>query len=222
MDENTQPPAIGEESLLLFKEILIIGFFFCISSLAGQLLIMFVMQLLGLDQLGNVLELIKEGKFLEWLNPLRIILSFNHGFTFIGPTLLFTALYWRRNCKDTLLLQVPKKLNTLPIAIFFIVAILPLTNIIHYWNLQIPESYHQTSGQALQKALLNMTSTTDLFFNFILIGVMAGVGEELLFRGILQRVFAVHLKNIHIAIWLTAVLFSLIHLEMQAFFLELS
>lgn len=217
MSENKNQPA-AEESLLLFKEVLILGFLFCLSSLAGQLVIMFATQLLGLNQLGEVLELVKEGKFLEWLNPLRIILSFNHGFTFIGPAILFAVLYWKGSVKKNLLLKAPRDFSALPMAILFIIAILPFSNIIHYWNLQIPAAYHQESGAALQKAILNMTSPMDLFFNFILVGVMAGVGEELLFRGVLQRLFAVHLKNIHIAIWVTAILFSLIHLEMQAFF----
>ena len=213
-----QPQSQGEESLLLLKEVLIVAFMFSLCSLAGQLIMMFVLQALGMDQLSTVIENIKAGTFLDWLNPLRIILSFNHGFTFIAPALLFTAVYWKGKYKSGLRLQAPKKISYMPMAILFVLAILPLSNIIHYWNLQIPAAYHQNSGNELQKALMQMNSPIDLFFNFILVGIMAGVGEELLFRGVLQRLFAVHLKKIHIAIWLTAILFSLIHFEMQAFF----
>lgn len=217
MSENQNASQQPEESLLLLKEIVIVGFLFSICSLAGQLLIMFIMQALGLNQLGEVIELIKKGEFLEWLNPLRIVLSFNHAFSFIAPALVFTAVYWHNKYKTALLLQAPKKLAYWPMALLFIIVILPLSNILHYWNLQIPESYHQLSGSELQKAILNMNGVVDLSFNFILVGLMAGIGEELLFRGVLQRIFAVHLKNIHVAIWLTAILFSLIHFEMQAF-----
>ena len=49
-----------------------------------------------------------------------------------------------------------------------------------------------------------------------LIGFVAAVGEELLFRGVLQNLFQEWFGSPHVAIWLTAFLFSVIHLQYHA------
>ncbi len=35
--------------------------------------------------------------------------------------------------------------------------------------------------------LLNMTSVQDLLINIVIIGIIPGIGEELLFRGVIQK-----------------------------------
>jgi uncharacterized protein len=64
--------------------------------------------------------------------------------------------------------------------------------------------------------------TTDLtpggfILAFIVIAVIAGIGEEFVFRGLLQTEFQRAFKNPHIAIWVTAILFSAIHLQFLGF-----
>lgn len=49
------------------------------------------------------------------------------------------------------------------------------------------------------------------------IAVLAGIGEELLFRGIIQNEITSILKNPHLAIWISAILFSFIHFQFQGF-----
>lgn len=57
----------------------------------------------------------------------------------------------------------------------------------------------------------------DLLMNIIVIAIMAGVSEELFFRGALQRVFERWTRNPHLVIWITAFLFSAIHLQFYGF-----
>jgi len=66
--------------------------------------------------------------------------------------------------------------------------------------------------------LLRIESTGDFFINLFIIALMPAVGEELFFRGALQRSFKRMFKNPHVAIWLTAFIFSAIHLQFFGFF----
>lgn len=64
--------------------------------------------------------------------------------------------------------------------------------------------------------LLNITSLTGLMVNLLVIAVVAALAEELIFRGIIQKLLFEQSKNIHLAIWLTALVFSLFHLQFFA------
>ena len=52
---------------------------------------------------------------------------------------------------------------------------------------------------------------------FFVIAVFAALGEELVFRGIIQNMIHRSNGNIHIAIWLSAILFSAIHFQFFGF-----
>ena len=64
--------------------------------------------------------------------------------------------------------------------------------------------------------LLNITSVSGLMVNLLVIAVVAALAEELIFRGIIQKLLLEQSKNIHLAIWLTALVFSLFHLQFFA------
>ncbi len=56
-----------------------------------------------------------------------------------------------------------------------------------------------------------------LLVNLLMIGVIAAVGEELIFRGLLQRLLYGMVKNVHVAILITAILFSAFHFQFFSF-----
>lgn len=60
-------------------------------------------------------------------------------------------------------------------------------------------------------------SWSDLLMNVLIIGVAAGVAEELFFRGALQRLLATGGVNIHASIWITAIVFSAVHMQFFGF-----
>ena len=65
--------------------------------------------------------------------------------------------------------------------------------------------------------MLKRNTVQDLFINLVLVAVFAGVGEELLFRGVLQRLFIKLFKNPWAGILVTAFIFSAIHLQFYGF-----
>ncbi|MFD1629186.1 CPBP family intramembrane glutamic endopeptidase [Pseudopedobacter beijingensis] len=76
----------------------------------------------------------------------------------------------------------------------------------------------EQEAELLTKQLLVMPSFADFTINFLMIALLPAIGEELLFRGALQNIFSSWFKNHHVAIWVTAILFSAIHLQFFGFF----
>ncbi|MFN3588477.1 MAG: lysostaphin resistance A-like protein [Spirosomataceae bacterium] len=88
-------------------------------------------------------------------------------------------------------------------------------------SLQAIESYMRAMEDKLGEMTTFMT-TYDSFGQFILtflvIGCVAGFGEELIFRGLLQRKLVQAWQNHHLAIWVSAFVFSAIHFQFYGFF----
>ena len=65
--------------------------------------------------------------------------------------------------------------------------------------------------------ILSRKSLSALFLNIIVIAGFAAISEELFFRGALQQFIQEKFKNGHIAVWLTALVFSIIHFQFYGF-----
>ncbi|RYY65195.1 MAG: CPBP family intramembrane metalloprotease [Chitinophagaceae bacterium] len=67
-------------------------------------------------------------------------------------------------------------------------------------------------------AFLKISNGWDLPVNLFIIAIVPAIGEELMFRGALQRTFSRLFSNHHFVIWITAFLFSAIHMQFFGFF----
>lgn len=75
----------------------------------------------------------------------------------------------------------------------------------------------EESAQVTTNLLLEGTSIWDLLGNILFIGVFAAVAEEVFFRGALQQLLGKLFKNKHLAVWVTAFIFSLLHMQFYGF-----
>ncbi|MBK1442617.1 CPBP family intramembrane metalloprotease [Parapedobacter sp. ISTM3] len=71
--------------------------------------------------------------------------------------------------------------------------------------------------ERLTNQLLADTTYSGLFINLIVVAVIPAIGEEFIFRGCVQGILVRWLKNPHVSIWLTAIIFSAIHLQFYGF-----
>jgi membrane protease YdiL (CAAX protease family) len=102
--------------------------------------------------------------------------------------------------------------------IICLIAVYPLALWIAYININLlPEHLVAEDTLVFEQRLMQMNSVGDLLLNLLLLGFVAGIGEELLFRGVLQRFIAQYSKSLHVAVWGTAILFSLIHFQPEGF-----
>lgn len=74
----------------------------------------------------------------------------------------------------------------------------------------------EADAAALTEKLMHTNSISGLMFNIFLISMAPALGEELFFRGALQGLFT-EWKNVRWAIWLSAILFSAIHIQFYGF-----
>lgn len=70
---------------------------------------------------------------------------------------------------------------------------------------------------AMTKFLTDFQNTSEFLMGLLVIGVLAGIGEEVLFRGVLQPKLQFYTGNPHLGIWLAAFIFSAIHLQFYGF-----
>ena len=76
---------------------------------------------------------------------------------------------------------------------------------------------YEKEAAALTDAFLKMDSKKDLFINLFMVGLLPAIGEEFLFRGVIQKLLRQMTGNAHSAIIITAILFSAIHMQFFGF-----
>lgn len=146
---------------------------------------------------------------------------------FVVPPFIIAYLFSNNGVKYLSLNKKPS-LKIIIISSLVVITALPVINFLAYLNglISLPDSwaslkaYFQASEENSEKitqAFLSVSDTPSLLFNIFLIAAIPAVGEELLFRGILQKLFAGWFNNVHWAIFVVAVLFSTFHFQFSGF-----
>lgn len=158
---------------------------------------------------------------------MRMSLMISQVFAFLIPALAFSFLC-QGSPKTYLKLDKKANLLFLALSIVLILAIQPLIDVIAYYNQQITlpgsmqflEEKMRAGELSAEKAvglLFSDKSVFGLIFNLLVIAIVAGLTEELFFRGCLQQTILKISKNEHIAVWITAIIFSAIHFQFFGF-----
>ncbi len=75
----------------------------------------------------------------------------------------------------------------------------------------------ENDTKKISDLMMQMNTIWGMFFNLVFIGLLTAIVEETLFRGCLQTILICWMKNKHVAIWTTAILFSAFHMEFFGF-----
>lgn len=146
---------------------------------------------------------------------------------FILPAILYAYLENRKPAAYLKLNSRPKFAHLLTASIL-IIASIPAINWLVEINegMRLPEIFKDVENwmrdsenktNQLTEAFLNVTSPGGLLINMIIIALLAAVGEELLFRGVVLQLFIDWFKNRHLAVILSAILFSALHIQFFGF-----
>ncbi|WP_143959573.1 CPBP family intramembrane glutamic endopeptidase [Litoribacter populi] len=150
------------------------------------------------------------------------------GLAFLVGSLVFIkfidrgSLRWKQQLKNT---KFNQSILIIPILLSFIT----INSLIIYWNSNINfpefmrafEIYAQTKEAEMLRLTQYFTDFAhigEFFVGIIVIGILAGLGEEYLFRGVLQPKLHQYTGNPHVGIWLAAAIFSAIHFQFYGFF----
>lgn len=161
------------------------------------------------------------------LRQLRITQILSHLGGFILPSLIFAFIAGHTMHHYLKTNRIPL-FTSLTLALIIILAMAPAINFLMEINnkLSLPESLKsmeswmrlkEDQAEVLTKAMLGVTSIQGLLFNIFMIAIIPAIGEEFLFRGIILQIFKEWTKNIHAAVWISAILFSAFHLQFYGF-----
>ncbi len=93
-------------------------------------------------------------------------------------------------------------------------------------RLQLPSFFHsietwmkesEDQAEVLTRAFLDTGSWTGFGVNILMIAVLPALGEEMLFRGVLVRLFRDWTRNIHWGVIISSLLFSTMHFQFYGF-----
>ncbi|MBC7124728.1 MAG: CPBP family intramembrane metalloprotease [Bacteroidales bacterium] len=203
------------ESKSLIGKMVIFGAIIFISSAFFSLI---GILLLGLMYGASGVQVVL-GNNLTNLNALKLIQILQTTGIFIIPAILSAFLFskkpWSYLCFEKVKFQTILKT-------FIIVLIsLPAINLLASINQLIPMSdwmvEMERKAEAITKAFLLTDSIWAYLVNILMIAILPAVGEELIFRGILQRRLVEYTRSRWVGILLAAALFSAIHMQFQGF-----
>ncbi|WKK58603.1 CPBP family intramembrane glutamic endopeptidase [Sphingobacterium sp. BN32] len=203
----------------------LLGFTF-VGALASQIVVIVLFALFSgkfdISSLGNPLSLAESNRSLLYL----LLASSSLG-TFLFPAILLQRL---ERDQFNYFPSRDMRLNLfLGLSFLFLLAASPIMELISRWNMEmsLPESlvgvetWMRTQEDAmaeLTKSLVMVDSPRWLIVNILVMAVIPAIVEEFFFRGALQNICFRIFGNQHAAIWITAIIFSAIHVQFFGFF----
>ena len=211
----------------LFKDIKPGSQFFLFVCLWALFFIVF--GVLSALLINDVFDLPKadEGLSSAAINQYKLIQLITSVGIFILPPLILAGLFAEQTGKLLKVDRLPR-LNTFILSFLILFFSLPLLNLVIEWNasLVLPDSLQalevfiqqmEKDAEGLTKMFLHAENGWGLLVNVFIIAVIPAVGEELLFRGVFQNLLHRWSQNYHLAIWITALGFSLLHFQFYGF-----
>ena len=189
-------------------------------KMGTRLLVLLVLMGVGLI-FASVLSilLIKQG--------LLTLLTVQDLLVFIVPAIVAMAIFYRRPFHAMGLDRAPGWLSLVVIILFYIVS-LPAMNWLVSFNeaMSLPswmgglESWMREAEDAAAEAtqrILDINSAGMLAASVFVVGFMAGLSEEMLFRGAMLRTMQDSRLGTHAVVWIVAILFSAFHMQFYGF-----
>jgi uncharacterized protein len=221
MNNDRKPLLSGQHPLamLIFSSlgVVLVGLLF---QLAGLFLSTGIFDVSTFDLLGfdgeadqNVIRAVKLLQIVGALGTF-VVSSFLLSFLYTGSWYAFFPFGKQVSLKLVLLL------------ILIMLTALPFVNFLTEWNtrMEIPiealERYFrqmEEQTQELMMALVQADKIPALLVNLFMIALIPAVGEELVFRGLVQRHLTDLFKSPHLAIVVASVIFSLVHFQIYSF-----
>ncbi len=183
--------------------------------------------LLSLMGLGLIAASVVSALVLLGHTNLLAVLTVQDVLAFIIPAVAAMAIFYRRPLHAMCLDRGPGWLAILVIIMFYIVS-LPAMNWLVDLNeqLSLPEALSdieqwmraaEDEALATTQTILDIHTVGELLACLLVVGLMAGLSEEMLFRGAMQRTMQDSRLSTHAVVWTVAIIFSAMHLQFYGF-----
>ncbi|MCB0379705.1 MAG: CPBP family intramembrane metalloprotease [Flavobacteriales bacterium] len=203
---------------LLLIAMLCVGSATLFSLLAGLIVMLFFgVDLQSYGDYSNP-QVIEGLKFFQLLSAIGV---------FIVPPILFGWIVYRKPIASLSLKTFSTPINWLLVLASMVVTMPFMTWLVEFnEQLILPDflaplenwmKQSEQSAEALTKVFLTFNGVGSFVYILLIVAIVPAVGEELLFRGVLQKIMVSWFKNYHVAIWVTAILFSALHMQFYGF-----
>mgnify|MGYP001804292890 CR=1 FL=1 len=138
---------------------------------------------------------------------------------FIGVPALFIGIALKTPFSD----YFPKvSFGLIGLTILISISFMVVNSAIGEWNMNLDFGSSEFAEWAkrseeqlkvLTEHITNFNTTTHFILAFVVVAIIPAIGEELLFRGLIQNMFSRAFANHHVAIWLTGFIFAAIHMQ---------
>jgi len=151
----------------------------------------------------------------------QLLLGLNHLLIFIGTS----CLYWWWIKEDSFLryfkLEKFHDWKLLGLCLLLLIVSYPLITAsgLLFEYIELPE-WMKSMDEDYSKIIEGMFGKGDVpsfILNILVIALLPAIGEELIFRGVIQKELHSVIQNPHLVIFITSVIFSGIHLQAEGF-----
>jgi uncharacterized protein len=212
----------GPFAKLMFSAFIVLACFL-ITLIAGLFLAVPIFGM-GFMELIDSLSNITHPDYANLLKYFQVMQSI--GLFVIPPFIL--GWFFGGNSFNYLKLDETIGWGTIALTAVIMISAIPLINLMAHLNAQMSlpdflgpvEEWMKETEQAaerLTETFLAADNLTGLMVNILIIAVVPAIGEELLFRGVIQRLFSEWTRNHHAGIWISAIIFSAMHLQFFGF-----
>lgn len=149
--------------------------------------------------------------------------------TFVG-LIVAPAIFLTREQRSLADFFNTRGVQIIPIltTIFVIIIFMAVNSVFIEWNSKLDFPAYadefekwarerEDTAAELTEFLTKLSSRGELLLALLIIAVLPAVGEEIVFRGLIQNELYRGTNNIHVAIWVAAILFSAIHMQFYGF-----
>ncbi|MFP4619912.1 MAG: CPBP family intramembrane glutamic endopeptidase [Bacteroidales bacterium] len=207
---------------LLTIVFIMVGSFFVVFSF-GYLLAIPLFEL----SFSELSDLFATRDFLDKMHLVKYFQMIQTIGLFVFPPLIIARLY-SEGVWNFLGFPSQPKIASVSAVIIMIFVALPFINFLSHLNQSLPfpesleslEKYlinREEDAREMTHRFLDADNIQQLFVNLFMIAVLPAFGEEMVFRGILQKLFALWSRNIHWGILIAAILFSAMHIQFYGF-----
>lgn len=213
------------EKFKIYQKTPIIVVVILLSYLGGQIINTVILSSFSPDISTKIMSLTASD--INEISLLKTLQFISALFSFLIPSLIIGRLFCQTDKPYFNYKNSPQVWYYLLLPVLLI-SIMPLMNILIQWNesLSLPDSMidweikmkeMEGSSQQMIELMLSGTSFFAIAINIILVAILPAVGEEFLFRGVLQTHFKELFKSPHLAVFIAAFLFSAIHFQFYGF-----
>ena len=200
-----------------FSQLLLLLFLVIVGTLLSVLFTFAISELLGLP----LSELNESLVFVRLVQVLSVSLLF------LMPSFVYAWLQGEGIGKTLQMRHLPTMRGG-ALGLVGLFLLMPLVSLTSYWNemLTLPSLLAPIEEWMRMQETLAEEMVAQFFVekgwwsfvqNIFVIAIMAGLSEEVFFRGVVQRIIERSTSNPHLAIWGAAILFSAIHMQFFSF-----